>query len=131
MNNSPFTGTQEDWDDLVSKARIKAIARVCHKANKAWCELQGDNSQKSWDEAESWQKESAIKGVEFRINNPDAGVDVQHIAWMQEKINDGCVYGVVKDAEKKTHPCIVPFESLPWSQQMKDRLFCAIVDSLK
>ena len=50
---------------------------------------------------------------------------------MQEKINDGWVYGEVKDAEKKTHPCIVPFEELPEFQQKKDALFCAIVDSLK
>ena len=131
MNSTPFTGTQEEWDALVLKSKIHDIAKVCHEANKAWCESQGDNSQKSWDEAESWQKDSAIKGVEFRLNNPEAGEDAQHNSWMQEKINDGWVYGVVKDAENKTHPCLVPFESLPLFQQKKDKLFCAIVDSLK
>lgn len=131
MNNAPFNGTEKEWDELVSRAKINAIAQVCHAANKAWCETKGDNSQKSWDEAEVWQKESAIKGVEFRLNNPEAGEDAQHNAWMKDKINDGWVFGLVKDSEKKTHPCILPFNELPIFQQKKDRLFCAIVDSLK
>jgi hypothetical protein len=36
----------------------------------------------------------------------------------------------VKDAELKTHPCLVPFEELPKFQQQKDRLFRAIVKAL-
>jgi len=107
------------------------IARACHEANKVWCEANGDNSQKHWDEAEQWQKESAINGVLFRLSNPTASHDASHISWMAEKLRDGWVYGEVKDAEKKTHPCIVPFEQLPVFQQKKDALFCAIVDALK
>lgn len=128
--NVPFDGTQEEWDAFVLKNKITTIAMACHEANKVWCMSQGDYSQKHWNEAEEWQKESAIKGVEFRIYRPDAGQDAQHNAWMQDKINDGWVYGLVKDAEKKTHPCIVPFEQLPIFQQKKDALFCAIVDAL-
>lgn len=108
-----------------------SIAIVCHEANKAWCFVNADESQKGWTEAEEWQRESAIKGVLFKLDNPDAGHDAQHNAWMQDKITDGWVYGEVKDAEAKTHPCIVPFEQLPLFQQKKDALFCAIVDALK
>jgi hypothetical protein len=50
---------------------------------------------------------------------------------LEDKKKDGWVYGEVKDAEAKTHPCIVPFEELPEFQKKKDALFCAIVDSLK
>lgn len=110
---------------------IDTIAIMCHQANKSWCELHADLSQKDWAEAEQWQRDSAIKGVEFRLNNPDAGKDSQHNAWVSDKVADGWVYGEVKDAEKKTHPCIVPFEQLPEFQQKKDALFCAIVDTLK
>jgi hypothetical protein len=67
----------------------------------------------------------------FRLENPNAGHDAQHNAWLEEKVNDGWVYGEIKDAEAKTHPCIVPFEQLPEFQKKKDALFCAIVDSLK
>lgn len=111
--------------------QVVNIARVCHEANRAWCIANGDNSQKSWEEAEQWQRDSAIKGVIFRFENPDAGEDSQHNAWMADKVNDGWVYGEVKDAEAKTHPCIVPFHELPLFQQQKDKLFCSIVDALK
>lgn len=111
--------------------KISGIAVVCHQANKAWCEENGDNSQKDWDNAEQWQRESAIKGVNFRLDNPSAGEDSQHNAWMADKVNDGWVYGEKKDATAKTHPCIVPFNQLPEFQQKKDKLFCAIVDALK
>lgn len=49
----------------ISKEAIVNIAKTCHQANKAWCEANGDNSQKDWDEAEDWQRDSAIKGAEF------------------------------------------------------------------
>lgn len=111
--------------------KVVDIAIVCHQANKAWCESQGDFSQKDWGEAEQWQRDSAINGVKFRLENPDAGPDAMHNSWSAEKVSQGWVYGDVKDAEKKTHPCLVPFEELPEFQQKKDKLFSAIVDALK
>jgi len=112
-------------------SKVKGIAIMCHQANKEWCLLNGDDTQKDWIEAEEWQRESAIKGVEFRLANPHALCDAQHNAWMKDKINFGWVYGEIKDAERKTHPCILPFEQLPEFQQKKDKLFQAIVDALK
>lgn len=110
---------------------IYGIARVCHQANKAWCEFNGDYTQKDWNECEQWQVESAYRGVEFRIKNPASGIDAQHKAWIEDKIANGWVYGEVKSEEHKTHPCLIPFEELPDFQQKKDALFCAIVDALK
>jgi hypothetical protein len=109
---------------------ILQIALVCHQANKAWCEANDDTSQKDWHSAENWQRQSAINGVITRIGSRNAGHDLQHNAWLEDKKKDGWVYGEVKDAEAKTHPCIVPFEELPEFQKKKDALFCAIVDSL-
>lgn len=100
-----------------------SIASICHQANKAWCEANGDHTQSNWGAADQWQRDSAIKGVEFKLANPTAEDDAQHNAWMADKINDGWVYGEIKDAIKKTHPCIVPFNQLPEFQQKKDKLF--------
>lgn len=113
------------------QARVTSIARMCHEANKAWCEINSDLSQKHWNEAEQWQRDSAITGVQFRLDNPDAEESAQHDAWSKDKIDAGWVYGDTKDAEKKTHPCLVSFNKLPLFQQKKDKLFCAIVDALK
>ena len=110
--------------------RIDQIARICHEVNRALCESFGDKSQRSWEEAEGWQRDSAIKGVEFRLNNPDAPQSAQHDAWSDDKIRAGWKYGPVKDADKREHPCLVPFDKLPPEQKAKDALFCAVVDTI-
>ena len=103
------------------------IAKICHEANRSWCELNGDFSQLPWSEAPGWARNSAIAGVAFHRANPDAGDDASHNAWMEHKLADGWVYGEEKDVEAKTHPCLVPFDELPHEQQFKDRLFRTIV----
>lgn len=109
---------------------VETIAKVCHEANRAWCEVNGDASQKPWDEAEQWQRDSAVAGVKFALANQSAPDSAQHDAWMSDKVRDGWVFGRTKDAQAKTHPCIVPFNELPPYQQAKDRLFRSIVKSL-
>lgn len=110
--------------------RIEAIARVCHEANRTWCETLGDWSQRRWDDAPDWQRSSAIAGVRFHLENPDASASASHDSWLAEKERDGWKYGPVKDADAKEHPCFVPFEQLPPEQQAKDRLFRAVVHAL-
>lgn len=105
------------------------VAIVCHETNKAYCESIGDHSQKSWVEAEQWQRDSAINGVRFSIENPHAPASAQHEAWLDAKRADGWVYGPVKDATAKTHPCIVPYGKLPVEQRIKDYLFKAVVSA--
>src|SRR6266487_5292003 len=99
------------------------IAKVCHEANRAYCETLGDMSQKPWDQAEQWQQDSALSGVIFAITTPEIPVSAQHDAWLADKRAAGWKYGPVKDAEKKEHPCFVPYEELPKEQQAKDALF--------
>lgn len=106
------------------------IAQVCHEANRAYCFVTGDASQKSWEEAEQWQRDSAVKGVEFAIANPSAPPSAQHESWVAQKVADGWKYGPVKDPEKKEHPCIIPYDGLPEFQQRKDSLFRAVVAAL-
>lgn len=109
---------------------LDKIARMCHEVNRAYCEALGDMSQVSWDDAPEWQRESARMGVDLHLMG-DFGPEASHISWMTQKLNDGWVYGPVKDAEKKEHPCIVPFAELPLEQQAKDFIFRAIVHVFK
>jgi hypothetical protein len=103
------------------------IARICHEVNRTYCEAIGDTSQKPWPEAEIWQQQSALLGVEFLIDHPDAPPSAQHEAWRKTKEKEGWVYGPVKDSAKKTHPCMVSYAKLPALQQIKDKLFQAVV----
>jgi hypothetical protein len=111
--------------------RLYEIARVAHEINRAYCQSIGDDSQLSWEDAPSWQIESAVNGVLFHVENPNAGPDASHNNWMKEKVELGWVYGQVKDSEAKIHPCIVPFNELPKEQQVKDFLFRQVIHSLK
>lgn len=110
--------------------QINAIAKVCHDANRAYCQTIGDDSQLPWNDAPAWQIESAKKGVEFCLSNPDAPPSANHDSWLKEKEENGWKYGMVKDAEKKEHPCFVPYEQLPLEQKKKDALFKVIVFAL-
>ena len=110
--------------------KLENIAKVCHEVNRAYCVSIGDNSQVSWDEAEQWQKDSAMNGVKFHLEN-DVTPEQSHENWMAEKLADGWAFGTVKDPSRKLHPCIVPYNELPLEQRVKDYLFKAVVDQLK
>jgi len=105
---------------------VEQIARICHETNRSYCETIGDHSQKPWDEAEQWQRDSAIKGVEFALANPGAPPSAQHDAWTRDKTIEGWKWGPVKDPAKKEHPCMVAFDTLPVEQRLKDYLFRGI-----
>lgn len=109
----------------------EAIAQVCHAANQEYCRTLGDDSQPPWNDAPEWQKQSAIKGVEFHLEHLRAGntppPSASHESWLQEKKDDGWKYGPVKDAEKKEHPCFIPYNGLPIAQRKKDYIFGSIV----
>lgn len=106
---------------------IEDIARICHEANRAYCLSLKDLTQVSWEYAPEWQRESAIKGVQFIIDNPLADPSASHVSWLKEKEETGWKYGPVKDAEKKEHPCCVPYYELPIEQRRKDHIFGAVV----
>jgi hypothetical protein len=110
---------------------IVHIARVCHEANRTYCQELGDSSQPSWEDAPEWQKSSALNGVHFHLEHLRKGNDpspsASHDSWLAQKRKEGWKYGQVKDADKKEHPCFVPYEELPTSQKAKDYLFAAIV----
>ncbi len=106
---------------------IETVARVAHEANRAYCRALGDATQPSWDEAPTWQRESAIKGVEFAIANPGAPPSASHDSWLDQKRLDGWAWGPEKDPLAKLHPCFVSYEQLPDFQRRKDALFQAVV----
>lgn len=108
---------------------LEDVARVCHEANRAWQQVSGDPSvSPPWDDAPQWQRDSAVAGVREALDGATA--EQLHDAWTQEKLAAGWQYGPVKDAERRTHPCLVPYAQLPADQLAKDHLFRAIVTAL-
>jgi hypothetical protein len=64
---------------------IQDVAQICHEANKALCETQGDTSQPGWQEAPEWQVDSAIDGVKFHLDNPGSTPASSHENWLALK----------------------------------------------
>lgn len=108
----------------------RVIAQVAHEINRAYCASLGDVSQAAWSDAPEWQRQSAMAGVAMHIANPTATPADSHASWLAEKIAAGWIYGPVKDADKKEHPCCVPYDELPAEQKAKDYLFRAVVHQL-
>ena len=44
-----------------------------------------------------------------------------HEVWSAGRIRDGWSYGEMRDDDKKTHPCLVPYEELSESEKEYDR----------
>lgn len=107
---------------------IEKIAEVAHEANRIYCEATGDNSQPTWRDAPEWQKESAMNGVKVALDG--ATPEQQHEAWAKDKVAAGWIYGEVKDAARKTHPCLVPYSQLPEQQKRKDALYIAVAQAM-
>ena len=59
--------------DMSRGEAVERVARICHEANRGYCEALGDTSQVPWDEAPENIKFSAIAGVKFHAANPSAG----------------------------------------------------------
>jgi hypothetical protein len=109
---------------------VESIARICHEVNQAYCQALGDFSQPDWEQAPQWQKDSAFKGVELHLADPEAGPAASHASWYAQKEQEGWKYGAYKDPENKLHPCMVPFAELPREQQAKDFIFRAVVRAI-
>ena len=44
-----------------------------------------------------------------------------HEVWSQNRMNEGWVYGPVRNDEKRETPCLVPYEELPEEEKAYDR----------
>ncbi len=113
----------------LSPENAERIARVCHEANRVYCESMGDLSQQPWEQAPDWQKLSSRNGVLGVLCNGDTP-EASHERWMEQKVSTGWKFGEKKDPDKLEHPCLVPYAELPEQQQRKDHLFNRICYSM-
>lgn len=110
---------------------VELIARTAHEVNRAYCQAIGDHSQPPWQDAPQWQRDSALSGVRYHLDNPDATPENSHEQWLLQKQAEGWVWGPEKNPARREHPCCVPYAQLPTAQRAKDYLFRAVVHSLK
>lgn len=128
--NAPIVRKPTPMPNINTDAFVEKVAAIAHETNRAYCRALGDNSQMPWDDSPPWQQKSAITGVRFTIQHPEAPPSATHESWFAEKRADGWQYGPVKCQILKTHPCFVPYDELPPEQRAKDYIFQAVVRSV-
>lgn len=121
------------------------IAAACHSAWYAYTVLALGEEGEPWGTAPDWQKDSIRNAVTLwdghvsarlleMMTPPPEGAnhesieswardnlpELSHKNWMTHKASEGWIYGEVKDPEKKTHHCMVPYGDLPEDQKKKD-----------
>lgn len=129
-------GIFTDWDDEYApeftepapRFSVRDIASICHEANRRLQRTLGEVPNRSWESIGTELQASAKAGVIAAQNG--ATPEQLHESWIAERTTNGWVYGDVKDFDKKTHPCLVPYADLPEDQRAKDALFSAIVKAL-
>lgn len=105
------------------------ILNVAHEAHRALCEALDEPRVPAWDDAPAWMHANAMTNLRAAQETPGISPAQRHWKWVEEMKAKGWTLGP-KNAEAKTHPCLMPFSALPEKQQMKGRLFGAIVEAL-
>lgn len=113
--------------ELIGNDMVWLIAKLCHEVNRVYCvQVLSDHTHQSWEEAPEEQRHSAYNGVIRALNNPDVTPEEMHESWMAEKEKEGWTFGNRKDADAKTHPCLLPYHQLHANDRAKDHLFLTI-----
>ena len=82
-----------------------------------------------WAEREQPFREQFLKVIERQCGEQRSkSPEELHGSWMQAYFTIGWVYGEKHDAEKKTHPDLVPYAELVQLEQDKDAVFVALCE---
>lgn len=112
---------------IFTSSTIDTIAMLAHEANRLIQAAGGEEPSPPWADAPAWQQASAREGVVNVLENPGMTPEQSHIGWLGHKAKNGWRWGPVKDAEKKEHPCFLPYHKLPAGQRVKDEVFTGVV----
>jgi hypothetical protein len=81
-----------------------------------------------WEDRDNAFKKQMVDVVRKYIESDKLpSPEEAHNSWMKAYLNMGWKYGEVRDAEKKTHPDLVPFYELPKDERDKDAIFLSLV----
>lgn len=67
--------------------KTKDIAMICHGAIQALRGFMGEATV-AWDEATNLTRNKYLDGVQFHLDNPDAGAEEGHASWMKRTGSD-------------------------------------------
>lgn len=104
-------------------AALFSASRHIHETVRAYSRTHGDHAYQPWHLISTELKKSVLQGLFAVLRDPSTTPRESHENWSRTRLADGWVWGPEKNMEKKTHPCLVPYEYLPEHQRFKDDLF--------
>lgn len=114
----------------LSRPEALRIAQVAHEAVRAWQAANGQKPAPTWARAPAWMKAATLEAVTWKSGTRSPSPAARHRQWMEEKTKAGWKLGPTKDARRKTHPLMVPYNQLPEVERRKDALVSAVVKAL-
>ena len=109
------------------KLKAKKIAKIAYAAHIAYCKEVCNFNEPKWKDLPPPQKESIIAGVEMHILSPTMDAPTAHDIFVKTRVAEGWKYGPIASIDKKEHPLLTPFESLPAHEKTAAYLFTEIV----
>lgn len=110
----------------VSEAVIHA-AILAHETNRCFARILGNYRHTSWGHETEEQRQSVLQGVRWVLGGLISASEL-HQHWRVWRLERGWTAGPL-DAERKTHPSLVPYADLPPAQREKRRLFVRVVQA--
>jgi hypothetical protein len=109
----------EPSDDREQFRNIDVIAELGWQSHIAWERIIDEQPKPDWSALSASQKVAIVDSVRWLIEHPTSSVAAQHDAWRARMASRGLI--------ENEHPNMVPFDDLPFSQQMKARLWRHII----
>ena len=111
-----FGGGEEKGDDRQPFQNLWTICEVGWQSHIAWESMCGESPQLDWVNLSEERKHEIYELTLWTVEHPTSSVSAQHDAWRARMAAKGI-----------DHPNMVPFDELPFSQQVKARLWRHII----
>ena len=105
------------------------IGMLLHRVTSYIPRPDGSKSN-GWEYLTYEQQSHSINAVREIYSNSEKSAEELHELWMKPLIEHGWKVGEYS-SENKTHPCLVPFDKLPESEVVKDRIWQYLTEALK
>jgi len=112
----PTEQPKEAANDREMYQTLEVMAELGWECHRAWESIIGEKWTTPWEELLATQKDEIIESVKWLASHPTSSISAQHDAWRARM--------VIADPH---HQNLVPFDDLPFSQQMKARLWRHII----
>lgn len=110
------------YDDVEPRPEaLLFCAKLCHAAIKAYNDARGEITLDF-----GLIKAGLVHAIQDAVEDERIDGKEMHRRWMEDKLAKGWVHGPEKDAQKRTHPCILGYEELPAEQRVKDNIILGI-----